>query len=162
MLDETLQSHFKQPITAYTPPPIERKDRDDDNSSLPQFLTAACRTMMALPPPQHHYDKLKSLPTIKGDKVSDTIKRPSYSEKRYYLQLKRRVHLETAVAPVTRGFNIGAVSGNRSNVKDVHTFQEPFVSQRRRRLFRMAQNHGKATVGERVTNASPSPRNNKT
>ena len=53
--------------------------------------------------------------------------------------MKRRVHLATAVASVTRGFNIGAVCGNRSNDKDVYTFQEPFVSQRRRRLFRMAQ-----------------------
>ena len=31
---------------------------------------------MALPPPQHHYDKPKSLPTIKGDRASDTIKGP--------------------------------------------------------------------------------------
>ena len=37
MLDGTLLSHFKQPVTTYTPPPVERKDRDDNKSSLPQF-----------------------------------------------------------------------------------------------------------------------------
>ena len=31
---------------------------------------------MALPPSQQHHDKLKSLPTIKGDKTPDTIKDP--------------------------------------------------------------------------------------
>ena len=31
---------------------------------------------MALPPPQHHHDKPKSLPTIKGDRALDTIKGP--------------------------------------------------------------------------------------
>ena len=31
---------------------------------------------MALPPPQHHHDKPKSLPTIKGDRTPDTIKGP--------------------------------------------------------------------------------------
>ena len=28
MLDGTLLSHFKQPVTVYTPSPAERKDRD--------------------------------------------------------------------------------------------------------------------------------------
>ena len=76
MLDGTLLSHFKQPVTAYTRPPAKRKNKNDGKSSLPQFLTAACRTMMALPPPQHHHDKPKSLPTIKGDRALDTIKGP--------------------------------------------------------------------------------------
>ena len=31
---------------------------------------------MALPPPQHHHDKPKSLPTIKGNRTPDTIKGP--------------------------------------------------------------------------------------
>ena len=35
MLDGTLLSHFKQPVSAYTPPPTEQKDRDDGKSSLP-------------------------------------------------------------------------------------------------------------------------------
>ena len=74
MLDRTLLGHFRQPVTTYTPPPTERKDRDDGKSSLPQSLTTAYRTMMALPPPQHHHDKPKSLPTIKGDRAPDTIK----------------------------------------------------------------------------------------
>ena len=75
-LDGTILSHFRQPVTAYTTSPAEQKDRDDGKSSLPQFLTVACRTMMALPPPQHHHDEPKSLPTIKGDRASDTIKGP--------------------------------------------------------------------------------------
>ena len=51
MLDGTLLGHFKQPITTYTPPPAERKDRDDGKSSLPKSLTTTCKTIMALPPP---------------------------------------------------------------------------------------------------------------
>ena len=90
MLNETLLSHFRHPVTAYIPPPAKRKDKDDGKSSLPQFLTATCRTMMALPPPQHHHDEPKSLPTIKRDRAPDTIKGPhivkggkrSYSKKR--------------------------------------------------------------------------------
>ena len=39
-------------------------------------MTAAYRTMMTLPAPQHDHDEPKSLPTIKGDKASDTIKGP--------------------------------------------------------------------------------------
>ena len=43
-------------------------------SRLPRSLTAACRVMMALPPPWGHHDKPKSLPTIKeGGRASDTI-----------------------------------------------------------------------------------------
>ena len=90
MLDETLLSHFRHPVTAYILPPAERKGKDDGKSSLPQFLTAACRTMMTLPPLQYHHDEPKSLPTIKGDRAPDTIKGPhivkggkcSYSKKR--------------------------------------------------------------------------------
>ena len=74
MLDGTLLGHFKQLVTTYTPSPAERKDMDDGKSSLSQSLTAACRIMMALPPPQHHHDKPKSLPTIKGDRALNTIK----------------------------------------------------------------------------------------
>ena len=73
-LDGTILSYFRQPIAAYTPPPAERKDRNDGKSSLPQFLTTACRTMIALSPPQRHHNKPKSLPTIQGDRASDTIK----------------------------------------------------------------------------------------
>ena len=31
---------------------------------------------MALPPPQYHHDKPKSLPIIKGDRTPNTIKGP--------------------------------------------------------------------------------------
>ena len=72
-LDGTIQSHFRQPT--YTSPPAERKDRNDNKLSLPRFLTASYRTMMTLPPPQRHHNKPKSLPIIKRDIASDTIKR---------------------------------------------------------------------------------------
>ena len=35
MLNGTLLSHFGQPITTCTPPPVERQDKDDGKSSLP-------------------------------------------------------------------------------------------------------------------------------
>ena len=35
MLDGTLLGHFRQPVTTCTPPLAERKDRDDDKSSIP-------------------------------------------------------------------------------------------------------------------------------
>ena len=35
MLDGTLLGHFRQPVTTYTAPPTEQKDKDDDKSSLP-------------------------------------------------------------------------------------------------------------------------------
>nr|CAN73281.1 hypothetical protein VITISV_040611 [Vitis vinifera] len=88
-LDGIILSHFRQPVTAYTPPPAEQKDRDGSKSSLPPFLTVACRTMIALPPHQHHHDKSKSFPTIKGDRTSDIIKMPSYSERRQTFLLKK-------------------------------------------------------------------------
>ena len=50
---------------------------------------------------------------------------------KYHLQLKRCVHLASAVVPVTRALNIGVVCGKRSIGKDVHTFQESFVNQGR-------------------------------
>ena len=70
----TILSHLRQPVIACTPPPAERKDRNDDKPFPPRYLTTACRTVMALPLPQRHHNKPKSLPTIKGDRASDTIK----------------------------------------------------------------------------------------
>ncbi|RVW76966.1 hypothetical protein CK203_055535 [Vitis vinifera] len=63
--------------------------------------------MMALPPPQHHHDKPKSLPTIKGDRAPDTIKGPHTVKE---VKVEGRVHLAAAVAPVTRGFNMGTIA----------------------------------------------------
>ena len=80
--DGIILSHLRQPITARIPPPVERKDKNDGKPSPPQYLTGTCRTMMALPLPQRHHDKTKSLPTIKGDRASDTIKEPSCEERR--------------------------------------------------------------------------------
>ena len=80
--DGTILSHFRQPVIARIPQLAKRKDRNDDKSSPPRSLTAACRTMMALPLPQRHHDKLKSLPTIKGNRAFDTIKGPSCEERR--------------------------------------------------------------------------------
>ena len=37
MLDGTLLSQFKQPVTAYTPPLVERKDRDDASHTSHNF-----------------------------------------------------------------------------------------------------------------------------
>ena len=99
-LDRTLLSHFRQPVTAYTPSPTELKDRDDGESALPQFLTAACRTMMALLPPQHHHDQPKSLPTIKEDRASNTIKdfhtmkegKLSYPKKEDRLNIRKKTN----------------------------------------------------------------------
>ena len=76
MFDRTFLGHFKRFATTCPATPTERKDKDDNKSSLPQSLTAACRIMMALPPSKHHHDKPKSLPTIKGDKAPDIIKGP--------------------------------------------------------------------------------------
>ena len=74
MLDKTVLGHFRQPATTYPSLPVERKDKDDDKSSLPQSLIVASRIMMALPPSKHHTDKPKSLPTIKREKTLGTIK----------------------------------------------------------------------------------------
>ena len=91
MLDETLLDHFKQLVTTYTSPPVERKDMDDGKSFLPQSLTAVCRIMMALPPPQHHHDKPKILLTIKGDRAPDTIKCPHTMKEGKGFLLKKRI-----------------------------------------------------------------------
>ena len=93
MLDGTLLGHFRQPITTCPVPPAERKDKDDGKSSLPQSLTVACRIMMALPPSQHHHDKPKSLPTIKGDKAPGTIKDPHTVKEGKHFFLKRRTQV---------------------------------------------------------------------
>ena len=70
----TMLSHLRQPVTARIPPPVERKDRNDNKPSP---------TMMALPLPSAIMKSQKSPPTIKGDMASDTIKGPSCKEKRY-------------------------------------------------------------------------------
>ncbi|RVX05882.1 hypothetical protein CK203_023913 [Vitis vinifera] len=80
--DGTILSHFKQLVTAHIPSPAERKDRNDGKSFPPMISEAACRAMMALPLPQRNHCKPKSLPTIKGDRASDTIKEPSCEERR--------------------------------------------------------------------------------
>ena len=85
--------HLRQPITTRIPPLAERKDRNDGKSSPPRYLTAACRTMMTLSLPQHHYDKPKSSSTIKGDKASDIIKRHSCKERRYAFPLRKKERL---------------------------------------------------------------------
>ncbi|RVW14720.1 hypothetical protein CK203_092640 [Vitis vinifera] len=48
---------------------------------------------------QHHHDKPKSLPTIKRDRASDTIKEPSCEQRRNHLQLKGSIHLATVRTP---------------------------------------------------------------
>ena len=49
--------------------------------------------MMTLPLPQHYHDKSKSLPTIKGDKASDTIRGPSCKERRQAFLLSKKGRL---------------------------------------------------------------------
>ena len=66
MLDRTFLGHFRRLAMTCFAPPTERKDKDDDKSSLQQSLTAACKIMMALPPSKYHHDSQKVFPPFQG------------------------------------------------------------------------------------------------
>ena len=92
--DKTMLSHLRQLVIACIPLPAQQKDKNDGKPPpSPWYLIAACRTMMALPLPQHHHDKPKSPPTIKGDRASDTIKGLSRKERKYAFLLRKNGRL---------------------------------------------------------------------
>ena len=92
--DKTMLSHLRQLVIACIPLPAQQKDKNDGKPPpSPWYLTAAYRTMMALPLPQHHHDKPKSPSTIKGDRVSDTIKGLSRKERKYAFLLRKNGRL---------------------------------------------------------------------
>ena len=69
MLDRIILCYFRRPATTCPTLPIERKDKDDDKSSLQQSLTTACRIMMVLPPFKQYHDNQKVFPSFWGTRL---------------------------------------------------------------------------------------------